>query len=106
MNAKLLLSMSLRNVRRQGRKSVGTLVVMAVSILALCLLAGYMQSNVELIQNAFMRWGARGHLVIERPSSQLAREVEGAGQNPITAAMQSGIDRVLSEDADVAARAR
>ncbi|WP_114153143.1 hypothetical protein [Chromobacterium haemolyticum] len=57
MNAKLLLSMSLRNVRRQGRKSVGTLVVMAVSILALCLLAGYMQSNVELIQNAFMRWG-------------------------------------------------
>ena len=106
MNAKLLLSMSLRNVRRQGRKSVGTLVVMAVSILALCLLAGYMQSNVELIQNAFMRWGARGHLVIERPASQLAREVEGAGQNPIGATMQAGIDKVLAADPDVAARAR
>ncbi|OHX21885.1 ABC transporter permease [Chromobacterium sphagni] len=106
MNTKLLLSMSLRNVRRQGRKSISTLVVMAVSILALCLLAGYMQSNVELIENAFMRWGARGHLVIERPSSQLAREVEGAGQNPITAAMQGRIDRVLSADPAVAARAR
>ena len=106
MNTKLLLSMSLRNVRRQGRKSISTLVVMAVSILALCLLAGYMQSNVELIENAFMRWGARGHLVIERPSSQLAREVEGAGQNPITAAMQGRIDRVLAADPAVAARAR
>lgn len=106
MNTQLLLSMSLRNVKRQGRRSIGTFVVMTVSILALSLLAGYMQSNVDLIQNAFMRWGARGHLVIERPASQLAREVEGAGQNPIPAAMQNQINNILAAEPTVTAHAR
>lgn len=106
MHIQLLLSMSLRNVFRQGRKSMGTFVVMTVSVLALCLLAGYMQSNVELIENAFMRWGARGHLVIERPVSPLAREVEGAGQDPISDSMQGTIDRILAADPGALARAR
>src|SRR3990167_6756163 len=106
MHTKLLLNMSLRNLLRQGRKSIGTLVVMAVSILALCLLSGYMQANVELIRDAFMHWGARGHLLIERPASQLAREVEGAGQLPLTAAMQQQIDELLTADREVAASAR
>ncbi|MDM8350957.1 FtsX-like permease family protein [Pseudomonas sp. sp1636] len=106
MHTKLLLNMSLRNLLRQGRKSIGTLVVMAVSILALCLLSGYMQANVELIRDAFMRWGARGHLLIERPASQLAREVEGAGQLPLSAAMQQQIDTLLAADREVVASAR
>ncbi|WP_346838612.1 FtsX-like permease family protein [Microbulbifer sp. SAOS-129_SWC] len=103
---KLLLSMSLRNLWRQGRKSLGTFVVMTVSILALCLLSGYMQSNVELIRDAFMRWGARGHLVIERPASPLARQVEGAGQRPLTGDIQARIEQVLEQDPDVVTRAR
>lgn len=106
MNGKLLLSMSLRNLWRQGNKSLGTFVVMTVSILALCLLSGYMQSNVELIRDAFMRWGARGHLVIERPASELAKQVEGAGQLPLTAAIQRRIDAVLEAEPQVVTRAR
>ncbi|MGL6162687.1 ABC transporter permease [Microbulbifer sp.] len=106
MTVKLLLTMSLRNLWRQGRKTLGTFVVMSVSVLALALLSGYMQSNVELIRDAFMRWGARGHLVIERPASELARKVEGAGQLPLTAALQERIDAVLVEDPQVVASAR
>lgn len=106
MNAKLLLSMSLRNLLRQGNKSLGTFVVMSVSILALCLLSGYMQSNVELIRDAFMRWGARGHLVIERPASELAKQVEGAGQLALTGEIQRRIDEVLEADPQVITRAR
>jgi|GEM_PF-1828982 len=106
MTVKLLLTMSLRNLWRQGRKTLGTFVVMGVSVLALCLLSGYMQSNVELIRDAFMRWGARGHLVIERPASPLGRQVEGAGQLPLTAAIQAQIDRVLAAEPQLAASAR
>ncbi|MFC6981262.1 hypothetical protein [Microbulbifer taiwanensis] len=40
-----------------GAQILGTFVVMSISVLALCLLSGYMQSNVELIRDAFMRWG-------------------------------------------------
>ena len=80
--------------------------MMAVSILALCLLAGYMQSNLDLVRNAFMRWGARGHLILERPSSDLARQVEGAGQKPLTRDMQSRLDAMLKADDRVAVRAR
>ncbi|WP_226647057.1 ABC transporter permease [Microbulbifer variabilis] len=106
MTVKLLLTMSLRNLWRQGRKSLGTFVVMSISVLALCLLAGYMQSSVELIRDAFMRWGARGHLVIERPASDLARQVEGAGQLPLTADLQREIDAALDSDPEVVASAR
>ncbi|MFV8780967.1 ABC transporter permease [Microbulbifer sp. SA54] len=106
MNISLLLGMSLRNLWRNGRKSRGTFAVMCVSILALCLLSGYMQANVELIRDAFMRWGARGHLVIEKPASDLARQVEGAGQIPLTLKTQARIEAVLKGDADVVTSAR
>ncbi|AWF79667.1 multidrug ABC transporter substrate-binding protein [Microbulbifer sp. A4B17] len=106
MTAKLLLTMSLRNLWRQGRKTLGTFVVMSISVLALCLLAGYTQSSVELIRDAFMHWGARGHLVIERPGSDLARQVEGAGQLPLTSELQEDISSVLASDPDVVASAR
>ncbi|WP_444943384.1 ABC transporter permease [Microbulbifer sp. ZKSA006] len=106
MTAKLLLTMSLRNLWRQGRKTLGTFVVMSISVLALCLLAGYTQSSVALIRDAFMHWGARGHLVIERPASDLARQVEGAGQLPLTAELQGDINSVLASDPDIVASAR
>ncbi|MCX2778278.1 ABC transporter permease [Microbulbifer thermotolerans] len=106
MPVKLLLTMSLRNLWRHGRKSLGTFIVMTVSVLALCLLSGYTQSNVELIRDAFMRWGARGHLVIERPASELARRVEGAGQLPLTAEIQRRIEAVLDEEPQLQTHAR
>ena len=106
MNFALLLEMSLKNVLRHGRKSIATFVVMLVSAATLCVLFGYVQANVELIQNAFIRWGARGHLVIERPSSSLAHLVEGAGQLPIDAALQAKIDHALKADPAVQAQAR
>lgn len=106
MNTALLARMSLLNVMKQGRKSLGTLLVIAVSVMAFCLLAGYMQANVSLIENAFMRWGARGHLILERPTSSLAHKVEGAGQDPIEADMQARLDDLLAADPAVVTRAR
>ena len=97
MSIRLLVGMSLRNVRRQGRKSVGTLTVMAVSVLALCLLAGYMTSTMDLVQNAFVRWGARGDLIIEQPASKLGFKMEGVGVTPLTASVQAKIDKVLAD---------
>lgn len=102
----LLISLSLKNVRRHGRRSLGTLVIMTVSMLVLNVLFGYIQANVDLIRDAFIRWGARGHLVIERPASDLARTVEGAGQQPVALTDQRRIESVLRDDAAVDAYAR
>lgn len=106
MSLGLLISLSLKNVRRHGRRSMGAIVIMTVSMLALNVLFGYIQANVDLIRDAFVRWGARGHLVIERPVSDLARAVEGAGQQPIASADQRRIESVLRDDAAVDAYAR
>lgn len=106
MKIALILEMSLKNVLRHGRKSLGTFLVMLVSAATLCVLFGYVRANVELIQNAFVRWGARGHLVIERPQSDLARMVEGAGQRPIDPILQAGIERALKAEPAVQAQAR
>src|SRR5438105_1545327 len=106
MNTKLLISLSVKNVLRYGRRSLGTIIIMVVSILALNVLLGYVDANLDLTRDAFMRWGARGHLTIERPRSALARTVEGAGQKPIGIADQRHIDEVLSHDEDVKVYAR
>lgn len=106
MNLALILDMSLKNVLRHGRKSVATFVVMLLSAAAFCLLCGYVQANLDLIRDAFIRWGARGHLVIERPRSPLARLVEGAGQDAIAPADQVRIERALGREPSVRARAR
>ncbi|MCX7293671.1 FtsX-like permease family protein [Janthinobacterium sp.] len=106
MNIALLLEMSFKNVLRHGRKSMATFRIMLVTAATLCLLFGYVQANIELIQNAFIHWGARGHLVIERPNSALAHQVEGAGQRPIDAALQATIERVLKAEPAVQAQAR
>ncbi|WP_036024867.1 ABC transporter permease [Paraburkholderia dilworthii] len=106
MNSGILLSLSLRNVLRHGRRSVGTLIVMAVSVLSLGVLFGYVQANLSLTRDAFMRWGARGHLVIERPASPLAQLFEGAAQKPIDLSMQREIGAVLAGDAAPEAVAR
>lgn len=106
MTFALILEMSFKNVLRHGRQSGATFLIMLVSAATLCLLFGYVQSNVELIENAFIRWGARGHLVIERPTSDLARLVEGAGQRPIDPAMQGRIETALKAEPAVQAQAR
>ena len=106
MNLALIFEMSLKNVLRHGRKSTATFAVMLLSAAALCLLFGYVQANLDLIRDAFIRWGARGHLVIERPRSSLARLVEGAGQRPIDVAEQGRIERALRREGTVQAQAR
>lgn len=106
MNSSLLLSLSLKNVLRYGRRSVGTVIIMVVSIMALNVLLGYVDANLDLTRDAFMRWGARGHLTIERPESALARSVEGAGQKPLTPADQQAIERILKEEPSVQTHAR
>jgi putative ABC transport system permease protein len=106
MNIALILEMSFKNVLRHGRKSTATFIVMLLSAAALCLLFGYVQANLDLIRNAFIRWGARGHLVIERPRSALASLVEGAGQLPIDPASQARIERALRSEPSVQAQAR
>ncbi|MFC6981263.1 ABC transporter permease [Microbulbifer taiwanensis] len=44
--------------------------------------------------------------MIERPASELARQVEGAGQLPLTAALQQRIDGVLAQEPQLVASAR
>lgn len=106
MQGKLLMSLSARNVWRHGRQSAGTFVIMLVSVLALNVLFGYVAANLKLTQDAFMRWGARGHLVIERPTSALAERVEGVGQHPIDPEMQRAIESILAAEPGVASFAR
>jgi putative ABC transport system permease protein len=101
-----LVSLSLKNVRRYARKSIASLVIMTVAVLALNVLGGYVDGNLEVLKNAFVRWGARGHLVIEKPRSDMARTVEAAGQIPITADEQKRIDGLLAADAQVATASR
>lgn len=102
MQGKLLVSLSARNVWRHGRRSAGTFVIMLVSVLALNVLFGYVAANLDLTRDAFMRWGARGHLVIERPTSPLAKQFEGVGQRPIEPPMQRAIEGILAADPAVA----
>lgn len=106
MQGKLLMSLSARNVWRHGRRSAGTFAIMLVSVLALNVLFGYVAANLTLTQDAFMRWGARGHLVIERPASPLAERFEGVGQHPIGQPMQRAIEGILAADPGVAAFSR
>src|SRR5712691_7520959 len=104
--AATLAVLSLKNVRRYARKSLGSLVIMAAAVLTLDVLAGYVQGNLGVIQNAFVRWGARGHLIVEKPRSEMARTTEAAGQIPISAAEQAVIDSALRADPEVAVSAR
>src|SRR2546421_3213994 len=106
MNLRLLIELSLRNVRRYARKSLGAVVIMAVAALTLNVLAGYVAGNLEVVRNAFVRWGARGHLVIEKPLSALARSTEGAGQELIGERERKLIERLLQDDPAVAVYGR
>lgn len=101
-----LLALSLKNVRRHARTSLASLVVMAGAVLALDVLGGYVDGNLRVLESAFVHWGARGHLIIEHPSSELAKSVEGVGLVPLDEDQQSTIARVLAQDADVAVSAR
>lgn len=101
-----LLSLSLKNVRRYARRSIASLVIMTVAVLALNVLGGYVDGNLEVLQNAFVRWGARGHLVIEKPRSDMAKTVEAAGQVPISPLEQAQLGAVLTAEPGVAAAAR
>ncbi|WP_157994694.1 ABC transporter permease [Cupriavidus agavae] len=100
------MSLSARNVWRHGRRSAGTFAIMLVSVLALDVLFGYVAANLQLTQDAFMRWGARGHLVIERPVSPLAERFEGVGQHLIEPPAQRAIESILADEGAVAAYSR
>jgi putative ABC transport system permease protein len=106
MSSSILVSLSLQNVWRHGRRSLNTILIMIVSVLTLDVLFGYVEANLDLTKNAFMRWGARGHLIIERPTSALARVFEGVGENPIDAKMQRRIADILAKDPSTSVVAR
>ncbi|SEJ19776.1 putative ABC transport system permease protein [Paraburkholderia diazotrophica] len=106
MHSGILLSLSWKNLRRHRRRSLGSVAVAVVSVLALCVLFGYVSANLHLTRDAFMRWGARGHLIIERPSSTLAQTLETGAKNPIDPAMQRKIDGILSTESSILAVAR
>jgi putative ABC transport system permease protein len=101
-----LISLSLKNVRRYARKSIASLIIMTVAVLALNVLGGYVDGNLDVLKNAFVRWGARGHLVIEKPRSDMARTVEAAGQIPISSSEQKRLDALLSAEGQVAVASR
>jgi len=101
-----MVLLSLRNVVRYARRSLASLLIMACAVLALDVLAGYIHGNLAVLENAFVRWGARGHLIVEKPASALARTVEGSAQVPLDEHAQSAIGPVLARDPDVAGAAR
>jgi putative ABC transport system permease protein len=100
------VTLSLKNVRRYARKSLASVLIMVCAVLAMNVLGGYIEGNLSVLENAFVRWGARGHLIVERPTSDLAKAVEGVGQIPLSEAEQSVIAKQLSQNPLVAKSAR
>lgn len=101
-----LVGIAARNLTRRLGSSLGAIAVMAVSVMALSLLASYSLANRDLIREAFMRWGARGHLIIERPTSSLGEKVEGAGQSALDEKQQHVIKAALDSEKEVESSAR
>jgi len=98
--------LSLKNVLRHARKSRASLAIMTCAVLALNVLAGYIEGSLSVLEDAFVRWGARGHLIVERPASELAKTVEGVAQVPLDEREQRAIGQVLGADAEVIGVAR
>jgi putative ABC transport system permease protein len=105
MTTSLVFRMAAQNLRRYWRKSLSTLLVMAVGILACNVLYGYVDATLELTSEAFTRWGARGQLMIESPVAEGASQ-EDAAKVLLSEQTQHDIEGVLTADRRVAAFAR
>jgi putative ABC transport system permease protein len=105
MSLRLAASMAAQNLRRHWRKSLSTLLVMAVGVLASNVLYGYVDATLEMTRNAFTRWGARGQLMIESPVSERASQ-EDAAKVLLDAEAQRRVEAALSADGRVATFAR
>ncbi|ADO71018.1 ABC transporter permease [Stigmatella aurantiaca] len=105
MTTSLVFRMAAQNLRRYWRKSLSTLLVMAVGILACNVLYGYVDATLDLTSEAFTRWGARGQLMIESPVAEGAAQ-EDAAKVLLTEEAQRTIDSVLGETQGVMAYAR
>lgn len=97
--------MAAQNLRRYWRKSLSTLLVMAVGVLACNVLYGYVAATLDLTSEAFTRWGARGQLMIESPVAEGAAQ-EDAAKVLLTEDAQRTIEGVLGQTPDVVAYAR
>lgn len=105
MSALLVGQMATRSVRRYWRKSLSTLLVMAVGVFACNVLYGYVAATLDLTSEAFTRWGARGQLMIESPVAEGAA-LEDAAKVQLTEADQRAIEGVLGATPGVVAYAR
>jgi putative ABC transport system permease protein len=74
-------------------------------VLACNLLYGYVRANLDLTENAFTRWGARGHLMIESPVLANAAQ-EDAAKILLSAPVQRDVEEMLRLDGRVARFAR
>lgn len=98
----LAVEIAFKNLRRHGRQSLATFVIMTVGLLATNVLYGYVIANLDLTKDAFTRWGARGHLMIEHPATSIGTVVEDSGEIPISGAEQDKVDRLLKADSRIA----
>jgi putative ABC transport system permease protein len=105
MTTSLVFRMAGQNLRRYWRKSLSTLLVMAVGILACNVLFGYVAATLDLTSEAFTRWGARGQLMLESPVAEGAAQ-EDAAKTLLTEDAQRTIDGVLDKTPGVMAYAR
>ncbi|HEU4730855.1 MAG TPA: hypothetical protein VFT22_23330, partial [Kofleriaceae bacterium] len=105
MTTSLVGRMAAQNLRRYWRKSLSTLLVMAVGVLACNVLYGYVAATLDLTSDAFTRWGARGQLMIESPVAEGAAQ-EDAAKVLLTEDAQRTIEGVLGSNPGVVAYAR
>ncbi|MBI4508904.1 MAG: ABC transporter permease [Deltaproteobacteria bacterium] len=93
------------SVRRQWRKSLSTLLVMMGGVVACNTLYGYVRANLEMTRDAFIRWGARGHIIVESPMLEGASQ-EDAPKSLLGPATQKEVDKILSAEPKVRTFAR
>lgn len=95
----LCLHLALRNNLRNRRRTAFAVFVTTVGIVACSVLWGFVGSSLELTENAFTKWGARGHLIIESPLADGSQEDDA--KKLLSAAEQQQVGEILAADARV-----
>jgi putative ABC transport system permease protein len=93
---RLCSTLAFRNNLRNRRRTAFAAVVTAFGIVACSVLWGFVGSSLELTENAFTRWGARGHLIIESPLADGSQEDDA--KKLLSSAEQRSIREILAAD--------
>jgi len=105
MEATLAIKMAARNLRRHARRALNTLLVMCIGFVTCTVLFGYVEANLEMTRDAFIRWGARGHLMIESPLAEGTTQ-EDAAKALLPRPTQESIESILRADPRIRVYAR